>query len=179
VYLVYPGDRRQILGSVLKLRIQDDELAASVRRLRFLIIDEADRMIETGHFAELENIVGLTQRKLRYVTVRSLDWKTDQCSKIVNPDDEDPTFKATATLLTSTAAREDMQTFVFSATLSKDLQQNLKRKGAFKSKKGKGKKATALGGSGLGAPCCDVGVFADENQRTWWRSSTLGIPSPK
>jgi ATP-dependent RNA helicase DDX24/MAK5 len=27
-----------------------------------LVIDEADRMIETGHFAELENIVGLTVR---------------------------------------------------------------------------------------------------------------------
>ena len=44
---------------------QDDELAASVRTLRFLVIDEADRMIETGHFAELENIVGLTQRNAR------------------------------------------------------------------------------------------------------------------
>jgi ATP-dependent RNA helicase DDX24/MAK5 len=28
-----------------------------------LIIDEADRMIENGHFAELESIVRLTQRQ--------------------------------------------------------------------------------------------------------------------
>ena len=33
-----------------------------MRTLRFLVIDEADRMIETGHFAELENIVRMTQR---------------------------------------------------------------------------------------------------------------------
>jgi len=32
--------------------------------LRFLVIDEADRMIENGHFAELENIVRLTQRNV-------------------------------------------------------------------------------------------------------------------
>lgn len=37
-------------------------IAADVRGLRFLVIDEADRMIENGHFAELENIVRLTER---------------------------------------------------------------------------------------------------------------------
>lgn len=42
---------------------QDDELAAGVRGMRYLVIDEADRMIETGHFAELENIVRLTERQ--------------------------------------------------------------------------------------------------------------------
>lgn len=104
----------------------DDILAASIRTVRFLVIDEADRMIETGHFAELETIVGLTQRN--YVQ------PTD--------DDEDPVFAASATTLTETSAREDMQTFVFSATLSKDLQQNLKKR---KRKPSKGKrKASAL-----------------------------------
>lgn len=42
---------------------QDEVLAADVRGLRFLVIDEADRMIENGHFAELENIVRLTERQ--------------------------------------------------------------------------------------------------------------------
>ena len=46
-----------------KLIHQDDRLAADTRTLRFLIIDEADRMIENGHFAELESIVRLTQRQ--------------------------------------------------------------------------------------------------------------------
>lgn len=99
-------------GRLWDLLKTDDVLAASVRALRFLVIDEADRMIETGHFAELENIVGLTQRNLAEATV----------------DDEDPVFAAASTQLTETPARDDMQTFVFSATLSKDLQVNLKRR---------------------------------------------------
>jgi ATP-dependent RNA helicase DDX24/MAK5 len=49
-------------------------------------------------------------------------------------------------LFSESAAREDMQTFVFSATLSKDLQQNLKKRYRPTPKKG-GKKASALGGS--------------------------------
>lgn len=43
--------------------LQDSELAEQLSRLRFLVLDEADRMIETGHFAELENIVRLTMRQ--------------------------------------------------------------------------------------------------------------------
>lgn len=41
---------------------QDDELAEQISNLRFLVLDEADRMIETGHFAELDNILRLTLR---------------------------------------------------------------------------------------------------------------------
>ncbi|TXT07465.1 hypothetical protein VHUM_03185 [Vanrija humicola] len=113
-------------GRLWDLLKTDDVLAASVRALRFLVIDEADRMIETGHFAELESIVKLTQRNF-------------------TPDageyDDDPTFANTATVLEDTDARDDMQTFVFSATLSKDLQQNLKKR---RRSKPKGKKASAL-----------------------------------
>lgn len=36
------------------------------------MIDEADRMIETGHFAELENIVTLTERQVQYVCPLSI-----------------------------------------------------------------------------------------------------------
>jgi superfamily II DNA/RNA helicase len=39
-----------------------------MKNLRFLVLDEADRMIETGHFAELDNILRLTQRQFRYVS---------------------------------------------------------------------------------------------------------------
>jgi ATP-dependent RNA helicase DDX24/MAK5 len=38
------------------------DLATDIKRIKFLIVDEADRMIETGHFAELEQIVALTER---------------------------------------------------------------------------------------------------------------------
>lgn len=41
---------------------QDDNIASQISNLRFLVLDEADRMIETGHFQELENIVKLTLR---------------------------------------------------------------------------------------------------------------------
>lgn len=95
-------------GRLWDLLKADENLAADVRGIRFLVIDEADRMIETGHFAELEHIVQLTQRSDRV-------------------EEDDATFAAASTALTRTAANEEMQTFVFSATLSKDLQANLKK----------------------------------------------------
>jgi ATP-dependent RNA helicase DDX24/MAK5 len=49
--------------SVLTGLLKDDKLAREMRNLRFLVLDEADRMIETGHFAELENIIRLTLRE--------------------------------------------------------------------------------------------------------------------
>ncbi|OWZ74759.1 ATP-dependent RNA helicase MAK5 [Cryptococcus neoformans Bt85] len=113
-------------GRLWDLIKADDELATNVRTLRFLVIDEADRMIENGHFAELESIVKLTQRS----TAQQ------------GPDDNDPVFEAMATLFEESAARDDMQTFVFSATLSKDLQKNLKRRST--SWKGKGKRSSTL-----------------------------------
>ncbi|KAF7318870.1 hypothetical protein HMN09_00222500 [Mycena chlorophos] len=81
----------------------DDGLAAQVRSLKFLVLDEADRMIEAGHFAELENILRLTLRESR----------DDQ----IEPEGD-----------TAELPQDGLQTFVFSATLSKDLQRNLKRR---------------------------------------------------
>ncbi|WWC66623.1 uncharacterized protein I206_100526 [Kwoniella pini CBS 10737] len=115
-------------GRLWDLIKADDELASSIRTLRFLVIDEADRMIENGHFAELENIVKLTQRS---------------GAASHGPDDADPVFAQLSTLLEDSEARDDMQTFVFSATLSKDLQQNLKRK-QYNRGKGKGKRSSTL-----------------------------------
>ena len=34
----------------------------SLLNIRYLVLDEADRMIESGHFAELDNIIRLTLR---------------------------------------------------------------------------------------------------------------------
>ena len=120
--------------------------------MRFLVIDEADRMIENGHFAELENIVRLTQRDIGSVT--QLDFELGKAlifcgldSQTQGPDDDDPIFATATSILSETPARDDMQTFVFSATLSKDLQQNLKHRSRAPAKKGRGKKASALGRS--------------------------------
>lgn len=63
-----------------------------------------------------------------------------------NADESDPTFKRATRELDLTEARDDLQTFVFSATLSKDLQTNLKR-GNWRGKKGKNAKTNTLGTS--------------------------------
>ncbi|TFL01653.1 P-loop containing nucleoside triphosphate hydrolase protein [Pterulicium gracile] len=84
----------------------DDELAAQIRNLRFLVLDEADRMIETGHFAEMENILRLTLRETKGEVIEQ------------DNDDEDNTSDG----------NNSLQTFIFSATMSKDLQRNVKKR---------------------------------------------------
>ena len=37
-------------------------MTEQIKQIKFLVLDEADRMIEIGHFAELDNIVRLTTR---------------------------------------------------------------------------------------------------------------------
>ncbi|ODN77156.1 ATP-dependent RNA helicase MAK5 [Cryptococcus amylolentus CBS 6039] len=114
-------------GRLWDLMKGDDELATSIRTLRFLVIDEADRMIENGHFQELESIVRLTQRS----------------GGEAGPDDDDPVFQSLSTIFEASSALPDMQTFIFSATLSKDLQINLKKRGSWK-KNGKKKRSSTL-----------------------------------
>lgn len=80
-------------GRLWDLLQHDDALALRVRRSRFLVIDEADRMIEAGHFAEMDAILRMVRR-------------TKGAVADANPD---------------------MQTFVYSATMTKALQTNLKR----------------------------------------------------
>ncbi|KAI0366851.1 DEAD-domain-containing protein [Pilatotrama ljubarskyi] len=89
---------------------EDDELATQIETLRFLVLDEADRMIETGHFAELDNILRLTLRK--------------SDDEVIEPENEEGEPEDSKEGVRS----GELQTFVFSATLSKDLQKNLKRR---------------------------------------------------
>ncbi|TFK19581.1 DEAD-domain-containing protein [Coprinopsis marcescibilis] len=88
----------------------DDDLANEIKQIRFLVLDEADRMVETGHYAELDNI-------LRF-TLRQSDSSDQIDDGNAEENDEDITLANQET---------DLQTFVFSATLSKDLQRNLKK----------------------------------------------------
>ncbi|KAE9383009.1 DEAD-domain-containing protein [Gymnopus androsaceus JB14] len=92
---------------------EDETLAKELKQLKILVLDEADRMIEAGHFAELENILRLTLRESED------DQIPDDIPSISPSDVEDNKDKV---------ARDQMQTFVFSATLSKDLQKNFKRR---------------------------------------------------
>ncbi|KAF7763542.1 hypothetical protein Agabi119p4_8079 [Agaricus bisporus var. burnettii] len=120
-----PGRLWDIIG-------EDDSLAKELKNLRFLVLDEADRMIESGHFAELENILRLTLREDRDdeipVEYNAMDTNTNEEQK---PN-----------------TVYDLQTFVLSATLSKDLQRNLKKRWRpknYKKRKGKNDKpATTL-----------------------------------
>lgn len=96
--------------------LQDDALAQSIREVEFLVIDEADRMIETGHFQELESIVALTRRTA-----------SDAALPVPAPGTSTAEDLAFVTEEDASRASDEMQTFVFSATLSKDLQRNLKK----------------------------------------------------
>ena len=48
-------------------------MGEDIKSLQFLVLDEADRMIETGHFAELDNILQLTQREFQCVNLHRYD----------------------------------------------------------------------------------------------------------
>ncbi|TFK49115.1 ATP-dependent RNA helicase MAK5 [Heliocybe sulcata] len=112
-------------GRLWDILEEDDTLAREIKNLRFLVLDEADRMVQAGHFAELDHILRLTLRSSQQ-------------------EDTDPEFKELrkGKDVESPAEKEHMQTFVFSATMSKDLQRNLKiRK---RSKPAKTKPASTL-----------------------------------
>ena len=75
-------------------------LMDSLRRIRFLVVDEADRLLSEGRFEEVEEILN------------ALDRTTEP-----NDNDEDD--------LETTNWKQERQTLVFSATFQKDLQQKL------------------------------------------------------
>lgn len=97
----------------MPLDAQNDELLTQIKQIKFLVIDEADRMIESGHFAELERILSLTRRPS--------DDDDEQ-------DDDEEFGDAIRSKADVVEAREDMRTFVYSATMSADLQRNLKKR---------------------------------------------------
>ncbi|KAF5381368.1 hypothetical protein D9615_008304 [Tricholomella constricta] len=119
-------------GRLWDIMEADDVLSRDIKRLRFLVLDEADRMIETGHFAELDNILRLTLREN----------KEDQIDTEFDNEFGDEKEES------KEGIKDGLQTFVFSATLSKDLQRNVKRrsrpKSAGKYKKRDEKPATTL-----------------------------------
>ncbi|KDQ09051.1 hypothetical protein BOTBODRAFT_138240 [Botryobasidium botryosum FD-172 SS1] len=101
-------------GRLWDLIEQDSSIALQISAIRFLVLDEADRMIEAGHFQELEHLLKLTNR-----TPSSENNDVDS--------EQDPVFLA-ANEASVKSPNETLQTFVFSATLSKDLQHNLTRR---------------------------------------------------
>ncbi|CCO29390.1 hypothetical protein BN14_03402 [Rhizoctonia solani AG-1 IB] len=122
IVVATPGRLWDVLG-------EDNVLARQIRSVRFLVLDEADRMVEAGHFQELDNIVKLTVRRK----------ETDEQDEMA----DDPVFaEATAAAVDSVPTNDQMQTFVFSATMSKELQTNLARRSG--KRKNKDQKSSTL-----------------------------------
>ncbi|KAG6868135.1 hypothetical protein C0993_007258 [Termitomyces sp. T159_Od127] len=124
-------------GRLWDIMQDDDVLSREIKTLRFLVLDEADRMIEAGHFAELENILRLTLREnkftkhFRYLPklLPDVSCRDDQIKNPVDgqsggENDQDGPQEL---------VKDGLQTFIFSATLSKDLQKNVKRQSRPKS----------------------------------------------
>ena len=91
------------------------------------MLDEADRMIETGHFAELENILRLTLRGNKFVFTRN---DVTYAMTFMHREEEIPgEFNDMPAEAADVPFEADgLQIFVFSATLSKDLQRNLRKR---------------------------------------------------
>ncbi|GAA5830226.1 hypothetical protein JCM11251_001275 [Rhodosporidiobolus azoricus] len=106
IVVATPGRLWDLIG-------ESDLLVREIKGMKFLVIDEADRMIENGHYAELDNIVKLTRRQA----------EVEDTTGFTNA------FPTSRSFVSTMPARKDMRTFVFSATMSKELQQNFKRKG--------------------------------------------------
>lgn len=84
-------------GRLWEVMSEAQGLLLSLRQIRFLVVDEADRLLSQGHFKELEDVVTTLDRK-----------KTDGDADDQEEEELSP-----------------RQTLVFSATLSRDLQQKL------------------------------------------------------
>ncbi|KAI9282203.1 P-loop containing nucleoside triphosphate hydrolase protein [Sporodiniella umbellata] len=81
-----------------------------LKHIKFLVLDEADRMLEKGHFEELTSLLNSLSHKRETTT----DWPEEvgEGSRKVLPQD-----------------RGVHQTFIYTATLNKDIRFNVKAKG--------------------------------------------------
>lgn len=80
-------------------------LIKSLKQIRYLVVDEADRLLSEGHFKEVEEILNALDREVE------------------GEDDEGSDAEATG------QPKAKRQTLVFSATFQRDLQQKLAGKG--------------------------------------------------
>lgn len=93
-------------GRVWEMLSSGSGLIRGMSKIKFLVIDEADRLLSDGHFKEMGQIVD------------ALDRKEYDDAPEENETDEDETI-------------QERQTLVFSATFHKGLQQKLSGKGKF------------------------------------------------
>lgn len=140
---------------------RDDTMAERMRTTRCLVIDEADRVMQDGHFAEMKSLLRILRRS-KYGGVQTQD---AQFTPGYNPhhhsapatksteDTEGPEQDEFSMLMkeqpppierkpnvqpVSESVWGGMQTFIFSATLSATLQVNLQRRRRGELKKARG-----------------------------------------
>ncbi|XP_015887722.3 DEAD-box ATP-dependent RNA helicase 13 [Ziziphus jujuba] len=104
-------------GRLWELMSGGDKHLVELHSLSFFVLDEADRMIENGHFRELQSIVDMLPVHING-SIQGHSQNAENCNTV------------------SSVQRKKRQTFVFSATiaLSADFRKKLKR-GALKLKK--------------------------------------------
>ncbi|KAG9296070.1 hypothetical protein G9A89_011922 [Geosiphon pyriformis] len=105
-------------GRLWEMVSENDDYLDRLRRVKFFVLDEADRMLETGHFKELDQIITL----LSNTKTNTDNWNNDINTKYPTENIKDLAVR---------------QTFVFSATLDKNLKEDLKRRKFFKAAKPK------------------------------------------
>ncbi|ORX90635.1 P-loop containing nucleoside triphosphate hydrolase protein [Basidiobolus meristosporus CBS 931.73] len=88
-------------GRLWELCSENDIFAANLKKIKFLVLDEADRMLEPGHFKELNYILNLLSNKPQHAREAA--------------DDEESSSD------TEEETEQEKQTFIFSATISQDL----------------------------------------------------------
>ncbi|KAJ9667311.1 ATP-dependent RNA helicase [Coniosporium apollinis] len=91
-------------GRLWEVISQGQGLLKRLQKIKFLVVDEADRLLSEGHFKEVEEILN-----------------------VLDKDDEDVENED----VDSSAEQQKRQTLVFSATFHKGLQQKLAAKGKF------------------------------------------------
>ncbi|CAG8442223.1 2031_t:CDS:10 [Ambispora gerdemannii] len=102
-------------GRLWEVVSENVEYLEKIRRIKFFVLDEADRMLESGHFQELNQIVNCLSKSQQ----KTNDWSDNESkeptgiNKKTNKKEKNPSKR---------------QTFIFSATLDKNLKENLKKK---------------------------------------------------
>ncbi|KAF9949139.1 ATP-dependent RNA helicase [Mortierella alpina] len=114
-------------GRLWELISTNPTYSGRLTNTRYLVLDEADRMLESGHFQELTSILKLLERKRE----KTSDWEQHIKQK---PEGEENASAAgdKETIKATSIARTDYefnrQTFIFTATMSKELSLNLTKK---------------------------------------------------
>ncbi|CAO3565128.1 unnamed protein product [Mortierella alpina] len=114
-------------GRLWELISTNPTYSGRLTNARYLVLDEADRMLESGHFQELTNILKLLERKRE----KTSDWEQHLKEKsegeaTAAAAGEKETIKATS--IARTDYEFNRQTFIFTATMSKELSLNLTKK---------------------------------------------------